>query len=125
MPFGPPGWQASVAADTVPEYRTLMPTLGPRLMPETTRSGARGSSSARAILTQSAGVPLTAQPWTPPSRVTFFDPQGGGQADGVPHGALLALRGHHRHVPQLAKFPVQGPQARGVDAVVIGQQDHC
>ena len=53
-----------------------MPTLGPRLMPETTNSGGSGSSSAMAILTQSAGKPLTAQPSTPPSRNTSFTRNG-------------------------------------------------
>ena len=77
-----------------------------------------------AILTQSAGVPLTAQPWTPPSMVTFLHPQGVDQGDGVPHGALLAIRGHHRHFAQLAQFFIQGPEARGVNTVVIGHQNH-
>ena len=77
-----------------------------------------------AILTQSAGVPLTAQPWTPPSRVTFLTRSGSDQGDGVPHGALLAFRGHHRHFSQETEFLIQGPQARGVNTVVVGQQDH-
>ena len=96
-----PRMEASVAADTVPEYRTLMPTLGPRLMPETTRSGGLGSSSAMAILTQSAGKPLTAKPVKPPSRHTSFTRSGVIPGNGVSHGALLAFRGHYlAHLPE-------------------------
>ncbi len=54
----------------------------------------------------------------------FLDPQGIYQGDGVPHGALLAIRGHHRHLAQLAQFFMQGPEARGVNTVVVGQQNH-
>ncbi len=51
----------SVAAATVPEYKTLTPTFSPPLMPLTTRSG-WGQNLARASFTQSAGLPSTAQP---------------------------------------------------------------
>ncbi len=53
-----------------------MPTLGPRLMPETPGPAGVGSSSAMAILTQSAGKPLTEKPDTPPSRHTSFTRSG-------------------------------------------------
>ena len=50
----------AVAAETVPEYRTLMPTFAPRLIPETTRSTGSRTSSRMPSFTQSAGVPSTA-----------------------------------------------------------------
>ncbi len=56
----------SVAAETVPEYRTLTPTLEPRFIPEIMISGCPCNSSCTAIFTQSAGVPLTPNPKNDP-----------------------------------------------------------
>ena len=83
---------ASVAADTVPEYRTLMPTFDPRLMPESTISGLRGSTSAMAILTQSAGVPETAQPKKDPFLLTLLTRNGLSRLMACPT-ALCSLSG--------------------------------
>jgi hypothetical protein len=49
---------ASVAAETVPEYRTFIPTLAPLFIPEITKSGCLGKIEYSANLTESAGVPL-------------------------------------------------------------------
>ncbi len=47
----------SAAAETVPEYNTSVPRLGPWLIPETMRSMSSGTSRLTASLTQSTGVP--------------------------------------------------------------------
>ncbi len=49
----------SVAAETVPEYIILVATLAPKFIPEMTKSGGCFKIALTAILTQSAGVPLT------------------------------------------------------------------
>ncbi len=46
--------------------------------------------------------------------------QRGQQRDGMSHGTLLSCRGDHRHFSQLFELQAQGPQAGGIDAVVIG-----
>src|SRR5262249_60416276 len=49
--------------------------------------------------------------------------QRGEQGDGVAEGALLARGGHHRDLADLLEFLPQRPQAGGVHAVVIRQED--
>ena len=53
---GSPHIEASMAAATVPEYRTATPTFAPGLIPDRTRSMGRSASSVTASFTQSAGV---------------------------------------------------------------------
>ena len=57
---GIPNMIPSAAAETVPEYNILDPTLAPAFIPETTISGSTSRKEPTAIFTQSAGVPLTA-----------------------------------------------------------------
>src|SRR3954469_14420150 len=62
MPMpGTPKVTASIAAATVPEYRTSSPMLGPWLTPENTKSGRSGMSACSASMTQSVGVPSICQ----------------------------------------------------------------
>ena len=56
---GRPRKRPSMAAATVPEYKTSSPRLGPWLIPETTISGSSSNSPVTARWTQSVGVPLT------------------------------------------------------------------
>ena len=53
-PFNP-RWAPVSTAPTVPECRTDRPTLTPRLMPETTRSGGGPKAPSAATITASAG----------------------------------------------------------------------
>ena len=55
--------------------------------------------------------------------VDFSQPDGVVKADGGAHTALLAVRRDHRHLPQVAQLVDQRPQAFGIDAVIIGNQD--
>ena len=57
----------SIAAATVPEYKTLIPAFEPELIPETIRSGGRDMSSQIPSFTLSAGLPSTFQPRVVPS----------------------------------------------------------
>src|SRR4051794_6942656 len=59
---GTPSVTASMAAATVPEYRTSSPMLGPWFTPENTKSGRSGISACMASMTQSVGVPSICQP---------------------------------------------------------------
>ena len=61
---GTPSVTASIAAETVPEYNTSSPMLGPRFTPEKTKSGCSGMRAPRPSRTQSVGVPST---WNEPS----------------------------------------------------------
>ncbi len=88
---GIPWIAASVAADTVPEYRTLIPTLAPRLIPETTRSTGPPASSQMPILTQSAGVPADGIAQEIPVLPGLPDHQRPGDRDRVADGALFDL----------------------------------
>ena len=62
----------SIAAVTVPEYSTLMPELAPELIPLTISRGVSLQNSSTPSLTQSAGLPATAQPQGRPSRVSSW-----------------------------------------------------
>jgi len=55
------GVEVRMAAATVPLYKTLIPAFSPPLMPLTTKSGRLGQYSEMPILTESAGLPSTAQ----------------------------------------------------------------
>src|SRR6202012_4720984 len=57
---GSPRSAASRPAPQVPEYMMSPARLGPRLTPDSTRSGGRSSRALRPRATQSAGVPSTA-----------------------------------------------------------------
>ena len=57
---GIPKSAPSIAAATVPEYNTLIPTLAPIFMPDTNRSGFSLVISLTASFTQSAGEPSIA-----------------------------------------------------------------
>src|ERR1700761_5715356 len=57
---GKPRSAASRAAPQVPEYMMSPARLGPRLTPDSTRSGGRSSRALSPRATQSAGVPSTA-----------------------------------------------------------------
>ena len=59
-----PSITPSIAAETVPEYNTSVPKLGPWLMPDSTKSGGLSSKPPKANLMQSAGVPEQAQACT-------------------------------------------------------------
>ena len=56
---GTPDRAASIAADTVPEYMTSVPRLGPLLIPDRTMSGVKSSKASNASLTQSEGFRLS------------------------------------------------------------------
>ncbi len=60
---------ASAAADTVPEYNTSVPRLGPWFIPETTRSISSSTRRAKANFTQSTGVPPTIQAFFTPGKL--------------------------------------------------------
>lgn len=58
---GTPDSSAATAPPTVPEWVASPATFGPKLVPETTRSGAPSAkTSARPKATESPGVPSTA-----------------------------------------------------------------
>ena len=63
----------SLAAETVPEYKILWPTLEPGLIPETKISGLVFITTIIANYTESAGVPFTAYPERPHERLIFSD----------------------------------------------------
>lgn len=52
-----------------------------------------------------------------------LETQGAADGDPVAHGRLLHVRGHHEHLPQRPHGEAQGLDARGEDAVVVGDQD--
>ena len=113
----------SIAAATVPEYRTLIPAFNPLLMPLTTRSGRRGQIFAKPEL-HAIGRASFDRPTPPLPRVEqFLDDQRAEIGDRMADAALFGGRGDDVHLAQAFQLPLQGRQSRRVDSIVVGQQN--
>ncbi len=69
-----PSWLAVSAAPTVPECSTERPTLTPRLMPESTRSGLGPTAPSAPAITASAGEassPYASTPSAPSTKARW------------------------------------------------------
>ena len=100
----------SIAAATVPEYRTLIPAFSPLLMPLTTRSGRRGQIFANAEF-HAIGRASLDRPTPPlPTVEQFLDDQRAEIGDRVADAALLGGRGDNIDLAQAFQLPLQGRQ---------------
>ena len=59
---------------------------------------------------------------TPPPEQSASQAQGVVEGEGCAHPALLPIGGHHPHLPQRGEGLHQLPQARGIDAIIVGGQ---
>jgi hypothetical protein len=95
-----------MAAATVPEYKTLIPAF-----------------NEDADLHAVGRAPLPGPTAALPGFKHLFDHQRAQVRDRMAHAALFRRRGHDVHVPQPFQLALHGRQARGVNPVVVRQQN--